>query len=111
MSIDDQRDFVSEDLLKLANVLRQDYQSKILDRRDQMNKASEASMRERIAAGETPQAARQQAYGSPGSDRARQLDGSVNNEYISPPAIARYTKSSSSRRSIDSGIRRFIHVR
>jgi hypothetical protein len=74
LSIDEQRDMVSNELFQLAGAIREDYKSKILDPRDQRAKAAEDSMRQLIAAGETPQAARGQAYGSPGSDRQRQLN-------------------------------------
>jgi hypothetical protein len=74
MSIDDQRNLASEELSELASALREDYKVKVIDRRDQMNKAAEANVRERVAAGETLQAARQEAGFTPSGDRQRQSD-------------------------------------
>jgi hypothetical protein len=74
LSIDEQRDMVSNELFQLAAAIREDYKSKILDRRDQMAKAAEASIKEMIAAGTTPQAARRMAGESPGGHRQRQQD-------------------------------------
>jgi hypothetical protein len=88
LTLAEQRTMISDRLDQLAGIIGQGYKTQILDRRDQMEKATQAQMQELIAKGESQQAAWAQTHPvSAGSVQAAQRDDTAISKGIIRPHL------------------------